>query len=159
MLFRSLPGSHRACSDRRLPRKRHRQEPEKPDETLEVARERHLKVPDFGFELCACARQLTKYFIFLDPLHVADSGGIMTAQDATAPQQLLLPDMYSGNGDFAPWVTHFSACAVANSWSDDQKLVVLPTLLRRRTQRICDHFALTGEKKKENKLIHGSARP
>lgn len=67
----------------------------------------------------------------------------MTASDAACPQQSLLPDTYSGDGDFDSWEKHFSACAAANSWSDERKLLVLPARLRGRAQRIYDHLTAT----------------
>lgn len=56
------------------------------------------------------------------------------------PGQPLLPDTYC-DGDFDAWERHFAACAAANSWTDERKLLVLPTRLRGRAQRIYDHLS------------------
>lgn len=74
-----------------------------------------------------------------------------TEAPASSPSLLLMPDTYAGESDFDSWERHFSACAAANGWTDDRKLLVLPTRLRGRAQRMYDHLA-SGEKETYRKL-------
>ena len=39
---------------------------------------------------------------------------------------LILPEVFTGDGDFCEWIQHFESIAIVNAWDDISKLQWLP---------------------------------
>lgn len=51
-----------------------------------------------------------------------------------------LPEKFDGEKDFYLWLRHYEVCATANNWSEDQRLLFLPTFLKDRAFAIYDEL-------------------
>lgn len=57
-----------------------------------------------------------------------------------ANRPLVLPETYSGEGEFSEWIVHFENVAAVNGWSEEAKLVWLKVRLTGRAQTAYQHL-------------------
>ena len=54
---------------------------------------------------------------------------------ATSSKPLVLPETYTGEGEWSQWICHFENVAAVNDWDDDKKLLWLKVRLTGRAQK------------------------
>lgn len=57
-----------------------------------------------------------------------------------ATRPLVLPEKFSGDGEWTQWICHFENVAAVNSWNDDNKLLWLKVRLTERAQLAFQHL-------------------
>ena len=65
----------------------------------------------------------------------------MTDPAPPAPRPLVLPEKFSGDGEWTQWICHFENVAAVNSWNDDSKLLWLKVRLTERAQLAFQHLS------------------
>ena len=58
----------------------------------------------------------------------------------TVTRPLVLPDKFSGDGEWSQWICHFENVAAVNSWNEDSKLLWLKVRLTERAQMAFQHL-------------------
>ena len=53
-----------------------------------------------------------------------------------ASKPILLPETFSGDGNWEQWTFHFRDCAIVNEWDDSQLLKFLHVRLTGRAQAV-----------------------
>ena len=61
----------------------------------------------------------------------------------TNGRPLVLPELYTGLGDFLQWIDHFENVAAVNDWNDEAKLLWLKARLAGRAHTAFKRFAVT----------------
>ena len=59
---------------------------------------------------------------------------------ATSLKPLVLPETYTGEGEWSQWICHFENVAAVNGWDDDKKLLWLKVRLTGRAQKASNDY-------------------
>ena len=64
----------------------------------------------------------------------------MSTSSSSVQRPVVLPDTYSGDGNWSEWKYHFENVALVNEWSDEKKLQWLRVRLTGRAQKAIQHL-------------------
>ena len=71
------------------------------------------------------------------------TSGVVGRISEMASRPLVLPDTYSGEGNWSQWIYHFESVAEVNEWDDAKKIMWLKVRLTGRAQMAFQHLSDT----------------
>ena len=85
--------------------------------------------------------------LFCETLSVAmtqqpSGGGEMDPATLPRSRPLVLPEVYSGEGDFDDWISHFESVSAVNGWMDGDKLLWIQLRLTGKVHLVYTRFSL-----------------